>query len=138
MDGLHVALEAPEDLPALPAAIEVAAYRIVQEALANATHHAQAHAYCVHITVREETLQVEVIDDGKGLPTEIHVGAGLLPMRERAVELEGTCQIGLASQGVPRYLLVCLSFSSETFDEKRSTLSAWFILTDCSTSFREE
>jgi signal transduction histidine kinase len=90
--GLRVAVEAPEDLPALPAAVEVAAYRIVLEALANVARHAQAQTcqVCLRVT---DALEVEVRDDGIGLKAARHTGVGLVSMRERAAELGGTCVI---------------------------------------------
>jgi signal transduction histidine kinase len=110
-DGLQITVEAPERLPALPAAIEVATYRIVQEALANVARHAQAHACTIWLTLGE-ALQVEITDDGVGLPPEHHSGVGLLSMRERATELGGTCLIAGNAGGGTR---VCarLPISSE-------------------------
>lgn len=90
--GLQVSVEAPDNLPALPAAIEVAAYRIVQEALTNVTRHAQARTCIVRLSL-SDVLQVEILDDGIGLPAEREAGVGLLSMRERAAELSGTCVI---------------------------------------------
>lgn len=92
VDGLCISVEAPEHLPPLPAAVEVAAYRIVQEALTNVVRHAQAHTCTVRV-VLAENLQIEVGDDGTGLPAERPAGVGLLSMRERAAELGGTCVI---------------------------------------------
>jgi len=102
---LHVEIEAPEELPPLPAAVEVAAYRIAQEALTNVVRHAQAH----HCLVRLElagTLSIEIVDDGVGIPagSRKNGGLGLLSMRERAVELGGTCVIGPVSGSGTRVL----------------------------------
>jgi len=94
---LRVAVEAPEQLPALPAAVEVEAYRIVQEALTNVTRNAQAHSCSVHLSLSDDRdLQVEVSDDGVGLPKEPRAGVGLLSMHERAEEVGGTCVVGPA------------------------------------------
>jgi two-component system NarL family sensor kinase len=90
--NLHIVVEAPEQLPALPAAVEVAAYRVTQEALNNVMRHAQARTCVVHLTLLDG-LQLEITDDGVGLPAEPHAGVGLLSMRERAAELGGSCVI---------------------------------------------
>ena len=89
---LRVAVEAPEQLAALPAAVEVAAYRIVQEALTNVVHHAHARNCSVRLLM-PDGLQLEITDDGVGLPEEQHAGVGLLSMRERATEVGGSCEI---------------------------------------------
>jgi signal transduction histidine kinase len=89
---LTVTVEAPEHLPALPAAVEVAAYRIVQEALTNVLRHAHAHSCRVRFLV-EDTLQIEVSDDGTGFEEAHQAGVGLTSMRERAEELGGTFTI---------------------------------------------
>jgi signal transduction histidine kinase len=91
--GLRVEVVAPDHLPALPAAVEVAAYRIVQEALTNVVRHARAHRCCICLFCEDDLLQVEVSDDGVGLPESHVAGVGLLSMRERAAELGGTCEI---------------------------------------------
>ena len=90
--GLSVQVDAPADLPSLPAAVEVAAYRIVQEGLANVLHHAQARQAVVRIRVNGD-LRVEVWDDGAGFQTRRRGGVGLISMRERAAELGGRCEI---------------------------------------------
>ena len=90
---LHVTVEAVEDLPPLPAAIEVAAYRIVQEALTNVVRHAHASTCQVRLSVVEGTLYVEVTDDGVGIAIGQQAGVGLLSMRERAAEVGGSCHI---------------------------------------------
>jgi signal transduction histidine kinase len=88
-------MEAPEELPPLPAAVEVAAYRIIQEALTNVARHARARTCCVRLSVDEATdaLHLEVTDDGVGMPEGRHAGVGLSSMLERAVELGGICDV---------------------------------------------
>ncbi|MEU4515838.1 sensor histidine kinase [Nonomuraea wenchangensis] len=77
----------------LPAAVEVAAYRIAQEALTNARKHAAAEHVTVTLARSERTLVVRVRDDGRGLPAARRSGVGFASMRERAAELGGTCLI---------------------------------------------
>ncbi|WP_246649777.1 sensor histidine kinase [Nonomuraea coxensis] len=77
----------------LPAAVEVAAYRIAQEALTNARKHAAARHVTVTLARSAKTLVVRVRDDGKGLPAVRRSGVGFASMRERAAELGGTCLI---------------------------------------------
>jgi signal transduction histidine kinase len=93
--GLQITVEGPERLPVLPAAVEVAAYRIAQEALTNVARHAQARACTIHLTLEgmAQVVQLEITDDGVGLPLEYHGGVGLRSMRERATELGGDCDI---------------------------------------------
>ena len=95
-DGLRASVEAPESLPPLPAAVEVAAYRIVQEAVTNVSRHAGARSCTVRLSLdgpdRRE-LRLEVEDDGRGMPAERGRGVGIASMRERAEELGGTCVV---------------------------------------------
>lgn len=90
-NGLQVLIDAPEPLPPLPAAVEVAAYRITQEALTNVVHHAQAHTCLIRLALADD-LCLEIKDDGIGLPPHPRTGVGLRSMRERAAELGGTCR----------------------------------------------
>ncbi len=104
--GIQVTLNAPATLPVLPAAVEVAVYRIVQEAFNNARKHAQARTITVTITLEQVAaeplaLQVTIGDDGRGLAPDHLVGVGLHSMQERAEELGGTCVIhNLTAGGV--------------------------------------
>jgi len=91
-EGFQVMVDAPAELPALPAAVEVAAYRIVQEALENVSKHSQARQ-CVIRFAKHNGLEIEIMDDGLGLPPDIKPGVGLRSMRERAEELGGSCVI---------------------------------------------
>jgi signal transduction histidine kinase len=98
-DRLVVDVEAPEALPPLPAAVEVAAYRIATEALTNVVRHAGAGRCVVRLAVGSQLeLELEVVDDGRGIGAE-PPGVGLSSMRERAAELGGSCTIGAARGG---------------------------------------
>jgi signal transduction histidine kinase len=96
---LRVKVEADGDLQGLPAAVEVAAYRIVCEALNNASRHGGASACSVRLALRDEALEVEILDDGRGLAAQHRDGVGLASMRERAAELGGTCTVASAPSG---------------------------------------
>jgi signal transduction histidine kinase len=102
-NGLDISVHAPDKLPPLSAAVEVASYRIVQEALANVTHHASATNCVVRLTTTDG-LQIEVSDDGIGIPMDHHSGVGLHSMRERAEELGGTCVVERSASGGTRVL----------------------------------
>jgi signal transduction histidine kinase len=80
-----------DDLPPLPAATEVAAFRIVTEAVTNTVRHSHATTCYAAINAVDGHLRIEVSDDGQGLPRESFppTGHGLHTMRERAEELGG-------------------------------------------------
>jgi two-component system, NarL family, sensor kinase len=90
LDGTTLSLDAPAVLPPLPAAVEVAVYRIVAEAVQNVAKHARASTCAITLTLREDRLVLQVADDGAGLPDDYIAGIGLHSMRERAAELGGT------------------------------------------------
>jgi signal transduction histidine kinase len=98
--GLAASVQASDDLPALPAAVEVAAYRIVVEAVTNTVRHARARRCRVSIACIPAGLAIEVTDDGTGPAASGHHGHGLAIMRERAEELGGTVTVRDASPGV--------------------------------------
>jgi signal transduction histidine kinase len=104
--GLRVAVDAPETLPLLPAAVEVAAYRIVQEGLLNVVKHAQAQTCRIHLALTDGLL-IEISDDGIGLPQRLSAGVGLHSIQERAAELGGTCEIR-SGQRNGTIITVCL------------------------------
>ncbi len=93
-----VTIEAPALIPSLPAAVEVAAYRIVQEALKNAVEHGRAD-HCLVGLALKSNLRLTIADDGRGLPETVTPGVGLVSMRERAEELGGTFTIHPRSGG---------------------------------------
>ena len=94
-EGLHVSVENPEELSHLPAAVEVACYRIAQEALANVVRHARASHCSIRIRLDDEAgaLSVEVQDDGRGIRADDSAGVGMISMRERTEELGGWCTV---------------------------------------------
>ena len=92
-DGPNVAVQVEGDLSCLPAAAEVAAYRIVQEALTNVHRHARASEVEVRLNLNGD-LHVSVGDDGVGLSPDARSGIGMSSMRERAAELGGSCSVG--------------------------------------------
>lgn len=96
--GLIVWVERNSEIPKLPAAVEVAAYRIVCEALTNVSKHSQATECNVRLTLNG-VLQIDIQDNGTGLPEGTHAGVGMFSMRERAAELGGTYTI-LSNAGV--------------------------------------
>jgi signal transduction histidine kinase len=85
-----VTLHVPETLPRLPAAVEVAAYRIAVEALTNAIRHAGAQSVSIRLHV-DGALEIAVGDDGAAAASW-RPGVGLTSMRERAAELGGSVQ----------------------------------------------
>ena len=96
--GFEVRVEV-DDLPALPAAVEVAAYRIAAEALTNVVRHADARACTVRLGPDGGELVVEVRDDGVGIDPAAQAGVGLLSLRERAAELGGRSEVTCPAEG---------------------------------------
>jgi signal transduction histidine kinase len=86
------------DLPPLPAAVEVAAYRVTVEALNNVRRHARASRCSVDVDVRSGSLHIAVRDDGVGL--EGHAaGVGIVSMRQRAADLGGRLTVADVAGG---------------------------------------
>ncbi len=95
--SLAVRLVAPDDLPPLPAAVEVAAYRIATEALVNVARHADATSAEVRLMCNG-ALDIEVTDDG-GRSSPWVPGVGLSSMQERADEVGGVVEAGPCGTG---------------------------------------
>ncbi len=111
---VRIAFTAPEQLPPLSAAIEVAAFRIIEEALTNVARHARAHQCQISMELAERRdLLITITDDGKGLPDHYQAGVGIRSMRERAEELEGTFAIQTRPTGGTQ-VHVCLPLMKET------------------------
>jgi signal transduction histidine kinase len=96
--GPSVSVDAGQ-LGDLPAAVEVAAYRIAGEALTNVTRHAHAHRATVRLLRDDRDLLVEIADDGSGIAAEAQAGVGLISLRERAAELGGRSEVTCPATG---------------------------------------
>ena len=97
--GLSVQLHVDGEPYALPRAIELSAYRIVQEGLTNALKHAHANHADVTVRYRPDELELEVADDGEGPATTNGHGHGLVGIRERAKIYGGEMSAGAAPAG---------------------------------------
>jgi signal transduction histidine kinase len=105
--GLAVELKLGGDLLELPTAVNLSAYRIVQESLSNAMRHAPGSAVTVKISRSGDELNIHVADDGGDRAAaeaakagrEKHTGHGLIGMRERAAMLGGSVWAGPVGKG---------------------------------------
>jgi signal transduction histidine kinase len=99
--GLTVRLEVDGSAPTLPASVEAAAYRIVQEALTNALRYADGAPTVVHLGYEASQLRIEVIDEGPATEpaTAQGAGRGLVGMRERAKLVGGRLEAGPRAAG---------------------------------------
>jgi signal transduction histidine kinase len=95
--AVQVRLDVPPEVPALPAAVEVAAYRIATEALTNVARHSGASSAVVRLRYGDR-LEVSVSDDGQA-SSSWSPGVGLQTMRERAAELGGAFVAGPSPAG---------------------------------------
>lgn len=95
---LTLTCDLPERLPTLPAAVEVAIYRITAEALTNVVRHASARICRVRLTVADR-VELTISDDGRGASPDVTAGVGWVSMRERAAELGGECAITTGAGG---------------------------------------
>jgi len=91
--ALDVTFDAPPVLGELPAAVEVATYRIATEALTNVIRHSTATTAAVRLSVEAGGLHLQVRDNGVNDGAEWHPGVGLTSISERAAELGGRCEI---------------------------------------------
>jgi len=117
---LSILIDTPETVPQLPAAVEVAAYRITLEAIQNVRHHAQASQCHLRLTFGAY-LYLEIIDDGCGMPESYTAGVGLNSMRERAAELGGHFAIKPLSENGGTIVLAQLPLP----DTAQSEALAW-------------
>jgi hypothetical protein len=97
--GLPVELKVEGDACCLPAGMDLAAYRIVQEALTNTVKHGGKATACVSVRYGDDYLEIEVTDDGRGaaaplLAPDASGGHGLIGMKERVALYGGVLQTG--------------------------------------------
>lgn len=97
--GLEVTVHLGDGLEDVPASVQLAAYRIVQEALTNTLRHASATSAGVTVKVSRDHIDIEVVDDGTGHGDEIRPGRGVMGMRERAELHEGSVHLGNRGDG---------------------------------------
>jgi signal transduction histidine kinase len=97
--GLPVRLHVEGEPSPLPRAIDLSAYRIVQEGLTNALKHAQASQADVTVRYRPEDVELEVADDGAGPTATDGLGHGLIGIRERVHIYGGDMSVEAASAG---------------------------------------
>jgi signal transduction histidine kinase len=98
--GVDVIVESRGARRPLPTAMEVSAYRIVQEALTNVAKHSGGTRAVVTLEFHPSALDIEVVDDGNGRPAPAEgTRSGLVGMRERAALFGGTVQAGPAGSG---------------------------------------
>jgi signal transduction histidine kinase len=107
--GLRFQVVAPSPMPQLPAALEVAIFRIASEAIQNVIKHAQATECEVRIDTGNGQLILSVTDDGKSISHQPNVGVGLHSMRERVAELGGVLSVQ-ACEGSGTCLVAQLPF----------------------------
>jgi signal transduction histidine kinase len=96
---LEVELDLPEPPPTLPAAVELALYRIATEALTNVVRHAHARRCRLTLWTDGDEVVLDITDDGDGLAADAAPGVGLRSMRERAAELGGRVELATCPAG---------------------------------------
>jgi signal transduction histidine kinase len=92
--GVQTTLHTEGDLVDIPTGVELAGYRIIQEALTNVLRHARASRATVRIEYRPDALLVEVVDDGRATSGGYADGHGMIGMRERVRAVGGTFEAG--------------------------------------------
>lgn len=97
--SLSVVYNAPPDLPDLGEDLEVACYRIVQEALSNTAKHAGATWAAVRLAMNPRELQLQIADDGVGISEDKPDGCGLDSIRQRVLLLGGTFSLPRVERG---------------------------------------
>jgi signal transduction histidine kinase len=99
--GLSIRTEIVGEARRLPFGVDVAAFRIVQEALTNVSRHAGQATATIQIAFRDRDVIVQVDDDGRGSEqrTKPGTGRGILGMRERVAALGGELEVGPRPEG---------------------------------------
>lgn len=111
--GVEINLDLPAQLPPLTAAVEVAAFRIMQTSLDNVIKHANATHCDLRLAVTHNDLTIDIQDDGVGIAPNYKAGVGLTSMRERAEELGGAFKVA-PTQPHGTHLSVSIPLPSES------------------------
>lgn len=115
--GIRVTLDLPAELDRLPAELETALFRIVQESLTNIQRHSGSRVATIRLEMCADALCLTIADEGRGLPPHLRdapailgaTGVGIAGMRERARELGGTLQIESRETGTMVRVVLPLS-----------------------------
>jgi two-component system sensor histidine kinase UhpB len=108
--GMRIRREFEGPIPDLPPDVELAVYRIAQEALTNAVRHSHASEVAISLRWSGGELVLSVKDNGEGLPEQVTAGGGLTGMRERAMLIGGALDIeSTPAAGVEVTLRLALS-----------------------------
>ena len=115
--GIKMTLDFPEELDRLPADVETAVFRIIQEALTNIQRHSGSTVARIRLEEDDDVLHLAVEDEGHGMPAHLRdpervfaaSGVGIAGMRERAIELGGNLRIESRDNGTA--VLVTLPIS---------------------------
>jgi signal transduction histidine kinase len=134
--GIEVTLKAPEAMRRMPAPIELALFRVLQESLTNIHRHSGSSSADIRINQQPRVITLVVQDYGKGIPEEIlekfrktaaGLGVGLVGMRERVTELGGRFDLRANDQGTrlqvifPLPLGPSIDGASDLVAEEKST-----------------
>jgi signal transduction histidine kinase len=103
--GLEVSVNVSGSERSLPAAVDLTAYRVVQESLTNVLRHARATNASIRIHYRPAAVEIEVTDDGVGAGDLSPTGHGITGMKERAAALGGRLETGPGPAGGFRVLV---------------------------------
>lgn len=121
--GIQVTLNAPEVMHRMPAPIELALFRVLQESLTNIHRHSGSSSADIRITQQPRVVTLVVQDYGKGIPEEVlekfrktaaGLGVGLVGMRERVVELGGHLDLRANKQGTRLQVVFPLPLGAAT------------------------
>ena len=125
-------LEMPPNLHRLPSEIEIALFRILQEALTNVHRHSGSKKVAVRLLLDESTVSLIVEDHGKGISRDVlarfaesgtNVGVGLSGMRERAKELGGTLEVSSRKRGTRLEVIIPIPSDSVDRDSQRDLVT---------------
>jgi signal transduction histidine kinase len=121
--GIRVDVEIPETLPRLPSEIETTLFRVVQQSLANIHRHSGSAMAMIRISIDEDSVGVEIRDEGRGISSEILagfrsgtrlLGVGLAGMRERIRDMGGSFEIDSSEKGTSIQVALLLPASAKS------------------------